>query len=38
MVKFNAVEDFQANMFLKRVLEDPKGFDAVRIVILSGLS
>ncbi|KAJ6548518.1 cytochrome P450 [Mycena capillaripes] len=28
MVKFNAVEDYQANMFLKQVLEDPKGFGA----------
>ncbi|KAF7332878.1 Cytochrome P450 [Mycena venus] len=28
MVKFNVVENYQANMFLKRVLEDPKGFDA----------
>jgi hypothetical protein len=29
---FNAVEDYQANMFLKRILEDPKGFDAVYLV------
>ncbi|KAJ6573817.1 cytochrome P450 [Mycena vulgaris] len=28
MVKFYPVEDYQANMFLKRVLEDPKAFDA----------
>ncbi|KAF7360772.1 Cytochrome P450 [Mycena venus] len=27
VMRFNAVEDYQANMFLKRVLEDPKGFD-----------
>ncbi|KAF7360792.1 Cytochrome P450 [Mycena venus] len=28
VVKFNAVEEYQANMLLKRVLEDPRGFDA----------
>ncbi|KAJ7482980.1 cytochrome P450 [Mycena galericulata] len=28
MVKFYAVEEYQANMFLKRVLENPKAFDA----------
>ncbi|KAJ7102588.1 cytochrome P450 [Mycena belliarum] len=28
MVKFNPVGEYQANMFLKRVLEDPKAFDA----------
>ncbi|KAJ7451064.1 cytochrome P450 [Mycena latifolia] len=28
MVKFYPVEEYQANMFLKRVLEDPKAFDA----------
>ncbi|KAJ7288668.1 cytochrome P450 [Mycena rebaudengoi] len=28
MVKFNPVEDYQANMFLKRVLDNPKAFDA----------
>jgi hypothetical protein len=33
MVKFNPVEDYQANMFLKRVLDNPKAFDAVDIVI-----
>ncbi|KAF7360790.1 Cytochrome P450 [Mycena venus] len=27
MVKFNPMENYQANMFLKRVLEDPKGFN-----------
>lgn len=29
MVKFYPVEEYQANMFLKRVLENPKAFDEV---------
>ncbi|KAF8143310.1 cytochrome P450 [Mycena galopus ATCC 62051] len=28
MAKYNSLEDYQANMFLKRVLNDPKAFDA----------
>jgi hypothetical protein len=29
MVKFYPVEEYQANMFLKRVLENPEAFDEV---------
>ncbi|KAJ6540312.1 cytochrome P450 [Mycena capillaripes] len=28
MANYNPLEDYQANMFLKRVLDDPKAFDA----------
>lgn len=34
MVKFYPVLDYQANMFLKRVLENPSAFDEVSIYLI----
>jgi hypothetical protein len=40
MVKFYPVEDYQANMLLKRVLENPNKFDEVgnRLDLLCSIS